>query len=99
MAFRSTGFEKRISKGEDNPSFFRTPTLSTPQCTNTARRWLWAHSKTGRAQSSWIEYPCIAGNRQATRTSENVAGRPALSARGFTMAYAKKRVGKARAAA
>ena len=37
MACRSSGFEKRMSKGEGSPSFLRTPTVSTPQCTNTAQ--------------------------------------------------------------
>ena len=35
IACRSIGLEKRMSKCDGSPSFLRTPTLSTPQCTNT----------------------------------------------------------------
>src|SRR5579863_5912206 len=95
-ACRSMGFENRMSKGEGSPSLSRTPTLRTPQWTKTARLPCSAHSNTARASSPCTGYPCIAGKRHATRISENVSG---FQARGFTMAYAKKRSGWARTAA
>src|SRR3954447_16995776 len=96
IACRSSGFEKRMSNGDGRPSFLRTPTVSTPQCTNTAERWAAACSIMRSARSSCSEYRCIAGKRQmafspgATRT---------FSAVGFTIAYGRKRSGYAFAAA
>ena len=55
-ACRSIGFEKCRSNGVGRPSFVRTPTVSTPQCTNaTAPFCLAIRAKTGFSRSSWIE--------------------------------------------
>ena len=38
-AASASGSPRRRSNGDGSPSFFRTPTVSTPQCTNTTAPW------------------------------------------------------------
>src|SRR5262249_42903542 len=66
----ATGLPTLRSNGLARPSFLRTPTVRTPQCTNTAVPGAEAaSSKICCAGASPIAYPCIDGNRHIVRSA------------------------------